>query len=39
MLSVYLASVPVVVALEHKGWNNIHATFTNLGAKQITKAV
>lgn len=35
MLSMYLTSVPVIVALEHKGWNNMHATFTKLGNKQI----
>ena len=36
---LYLASVAVVVALEHKGWNNMHVTFTQLGTKQMTKAV
>lgn len=35
MLSMYLTSVPVKVALKQKGRTNMHATFTKLGNKQI----
>lgn len=35
MLSMYLTSVPVRVALNQKGRSNVHATFTKLGHKQI----
>lgn len=35
MLSMYLTSVPVRVALKQKGRSNMHATFTKLGNKQI----
>lgn len=35
MLSMYLTSVPVNVALEQNGKNNMHVTYTKLGNKQI----